>query len=315
MGETVISTEGLTRRFGEKVAVDHLTFEVRTGEVFGYLGHNGAGKTTTVRLLNGVLGPNGGQATVLGLSPVDEGARLRLRTGVLTETPSFDERLTARENLRFFAELYDVPEAEVGRRVEAILATFDLADRGNDKVGAYSKGMKQRLALARTMVHRPDILFLDEPTAALDPVAARQVHEIISRTSRQEGRTVFLCTHNLMEAQQLCDRVAVLEHGRIVALGTPAELGRQFAHGSGLEIEVAGEHVELALTTLRSLDGKHDAKAEGALITVQGVGREEIPTVVSRLATVGVRVYRVAPGEASLEDVYFAIHAREGGGR
>jgi ABC-2 type transport system ATP-binding protein len=313
MGETVISAEGLTRRFGEKVAVDHLTFEVLAGEVFGYLGHNGAGKTTTVRLLNGVLGPNGGKAMVLGLSPVDEGARLRLRTGVLTETPSFDERLTARENLRFFAELYDVPPAEVGRRVEDILATFDLGDRGNDKVGAYSKGMKQRLALARTMVHRPDILFLDEPTAALDPVAARQVHEIISRTSRQEGRTVFLCTHNLLEAQQLCDRVAVLEHGRIVALGTPAELGRQFAHDIGLEIEVAKEDMGLALTTLQSMDGKHDAKAEGALITVQGVGREGIPAVVSGLATAGVRVYRVAPGEASLEDVYFAIHAREGG--
>lgn len=314
MREAVIAVEGLTRRFGEKVAVDRLTLEVYRGEVFGYLGHNGAGKTTTVRLLNGVLGPNEGKVRVLGLSPVDEGAEVRRRTGVLTETPSLEERLTARQNLRYYADLYGVPVEEVDGRVEALLRTFDLADRGDEKVGGYSKGMKQRLALSRVLLHRPELLFFDEPTAGLDPVAGRQVHEIISRLSREEGRTVFLCTHNLVEAQQLCDRVAVLENGKLVALGTPSELGRQFGHAAGLDLEVSIEDVPLALSTLRSADGVGEMEAQGGVISVQRTSRDLIPGLVSALATAGVRIYRVSPHEASLEDVYFALHERRGGG-
>jgi ABC-2 type transport system ATP-binding protein len=173
--EIVILTEGLTRRFRSKVAVDSLSLQVSRGEVFGFLGHNGAGKTTTVRLLNGVLAPSEGRSLVLGLDPVTQGPALRRRTGVLTETPSLDERLTARENLTFFADVWGVPERSVRDRVQKLLATFDLEDRAGDKVGGYSKGMKQRLALARALIHDPDLIFLDEPTAGLDPVASRRV--------------------------------------------------------------------------------------------------------------------------------------------
>jgi ABC-2 type transport system ATP-binding protein len=309
MTGAVIEARGLTRRFGETVAVDHLTLEVYRGEVFGYLGHNGAGKTTTVRLLNGVLGPSEGDVRVLGLSPVEEGAELRRQTGVLTETPSLEERLTARENLRYYAELYDVPAGDVDGRVDEMLAMFELSERANEKVGGYSKGMKQRLALSRVLMHRPELLFFDEPTAGLDPVATRQVHEIITRLSK-EGRTIFICTHNLVEAQQLCDRVAVLEHGKLVALGTPAELGRQFGHAGGLEVEVAAEDVERALSTLRSADGAREVSGAGSVVTVQGTPREKIPGLVAALAHAGVRVYRVAPQVPSLEDVYFALHER-----
>ena len=226
MADFAIETRGVSRRFGEIVAVDDLSLQVRAGEVFGCLGHNGAGKTTTVRLLNGVLQPDRGDARVLGLDPRRDGPALRARTGVVTESASLDARLTARDNLGIYADLFGVPRDEVAPRTEALLARFGLADRADDRVATYSTGMRQRLMLARALLHEPEIMFLDEPTAGLDPVAARQVHELIGRLAREERRTVFLCTHNLVEAQRLCDRVAVLEHGRLAALGTPGELAR-----------------------------------------------------------------------------------------
>jgi ABC-2 type transport system ATP-binding protein len=190
----VIVVDGLSRHFGEVVAVDHLELEVYPGEVFGFLGHNGAGKTTTVRLLNGVLAPDGGTVRVLDLDPVDDGPALRRRTGVLTETPSLDERLTGRENLEIYAELYDVLRAKVPGRVSFLLETFELDHRADDKVGGYSRGMKQRLALARALLHEPEILFLDEPTAGLDPVATRRVHDMVTRLSHKEQRCSFAPT-------------------------------------------------------------------------------------------------------------------------
>lgn len=314
MGEyPVIATNGLTRHFGDVVAVDGLALEVYAGEVFGCLGHNGAGKTTTVRLLNGVLTPSAGAARVLGLDPLADGPALRRRTGVLTETPSLEERLTAGENLHIYAELYGVPEAEVPRRIEAMLETFELADRAGEQVGAYSRGMKQRLALARALLHEPELLFLDEPTAGLDPVATRHVHRLIARLSREKGRTVFLCTHNLTEAQRLCDRVAVLEHGRLVALGTPAELARQLGSSARLEVEIDPGGVAPALEVLRSFPGITEATSNQELITVLGAERDRIPDLVAALAEAGVRIYRVTPQEPSLEDVYFALHGVEEG--
>ena len=218
----VITTESLTRRFDEITAVDRLDLTVHAGEVLGFLGHNGAGKTTTVRLLNGVLAPSSGKARVLGLDPAEDGPELRARTGVLTETPAVDERLTGYENLSIFGELYRVLEADLPGRVDELLGLFQLEDRAHDRVSEYSKGMKQKLALARALIHEPDVLFLDEPTAGLDPVITRQVHDLIREQSRSGDRTVFLCTHNLDEAQRLCDRVALLQNGRMIALGSPA---------------------------------------------------------------------------------------------
>lgn len=307
----IIVTDELTRRFGDTLAVDHLTLEVYAGEVFGVLGHNGAGKTTTVRLLNGVLVPSDGTARVLGLSPVRDGPALRRRTGVLTETPSLDERLTGRENLTIYADLYGVPQADVSHRVDTALGTFALADRADEKVRAYSKGMKQRLALARAIIHNPEILFLDEPTSGLDPVSARHVHQLITHLSHQEGCTVFLCTHNLAEAQKLCDRVAVLRHGRAVALGTPRELARRLVHNLSLEIEVGSEKAPAALDALRASPGVTGVMQDDGTITVTGAGREAAPDLVASLVRAGVRIYRVAPQEPSLEDVYFALEGEK----
>lgn len=309
----VIVTEGLTRRFGDVVAVDRLTLEIHPGEVFGFLGHNGAGKTTTVRLLNGLLAPDSGTVRVLDLEPLHDGPALRRHTGVLTETPSLDERLTGRENLEIYAELYDVPRPEAAGRVESLLEGFELAHRADEKAGAYSKGMKQRLALARALLHEPDILFLDEPTSGLDPVGARRVHELITRLSQEQRRTVLLCTHNLAEAQKLCGRVAVLEQGRLVALGTPVELARRLGRSQRLEIDVAPEQVPATLEVLEASLGISDPERHNGKVAVVGADRETIPDLVAALVEGGVRIYGITPQEPSLEDVYFALQGEEVG--
>lgn len=290
------------------MAVDDLTLEVGQGEVFGLLGHNGAGKTTTVRLLNGVLTPHGGTLTVLGLSPIDDGPALRQKTGVLTETPSLYEQLTARENLTVFADLYSIPKHEVKDRVTDMLTMFDLQNRANEKVGGYSKGMKQRLALARAFLHEPEMLFLDEPTAGLDPVAAKQVNDLILHLSQKENRTVLLATHNLHDAQRLCDRVAVLEYGRIVAIGTPVDLSSQTTHNLTLEIEVDVGQVQQSVTLLQTFADVSELSHEKSMVTISGMKRDAIPDMLSKLVGDGVRVYRVMPQEPTLEDVYFALH-------
>lgn len=304
----VIHAHNLTRRFGQTLAVDRLSLEVWPGEVVGLLGHNGAGKTTTIRLLNGVLAPESGVVQVLGLSPTEDGSSLRRRTGVVTETPSLEERLTGAENLRYYADLYDVRPGRVQSRIGDLLATFGLVNRAGEKVAGYSRGMKQRLALARALIHEPDLLFLDEPTAGLDPVGARQVHELIMQLSAAEGRTIVMCTHNLNEAQRLCHRVAVMEHGRLLALGTPAELASRWVTRQRLVIEVDPGQVRPARDRLSSLPAaasvSYQANGEFAL---QGVDREQVPEIVGSLAAAGVRIYRVSPQEATLEDVYFAL--------
>ena len=313
--DAVISTQQLTRRFGKTLAVDALTLEIAEGEVFGFLGHNGAGKTTTVRLINGVLAPTSGSVRVFGLDPQRDGAKIRARTGVLTETPALDDRLTARATLTYFADMFGVPKANVRRRVDELLDLFDLGQRGNDKVGGFSKGMRQRLALARTLLHDPQIVFLDEPTSGLDPSATRDVHQMIQRL-RAAGHTVFLATHNLAEAERLCDRVAVLARGRALAIGSIAELAERLNRGHRLLIEVDGERQAQVRSLLSPLpqikqieetqDGNGFAPG-GALLRVHGVVRAESPAVVAHLAAAGVPLYRVEPDTASLEDVYFAL--------
>jgi len=311
---TTIVTQGLCKQFGETVAVDQLDLEIAQGEIFGFLGHNGAGKTTTVRLLNGVLTRSAGAISVLGMDPDRDGAKIRARTGVLTETPALDDRLTARETLRYFAAMFGVPRARITPRVDELLERMDLAERGNDKVGSFSKGMRQRLALARTLLHSPEIVFLDEPTSGLDPVGAREVHQLIARL-RRENRTVFLCTHNLFEAERLCDRMAILARGKVLAMGTLNELAGQLKHGHRTRIEIDGEQAATAQAALADcwpslqveLLEERGFAGVATVLLVHGGGRALVAQMVGVLSGAGVRIYRVEPDEPSLEDVYFQL--------
>ena len=308
-----VRAENLVRHFGKTTAVDGLSFVVGAGETFGLLGHNGAGKTTTIRLLNGVLARDAGAAAVLGLDPAVDGVAVRARTGVLTETPSLDERLTANENLSFFGRLYGLSGTPLADQVGALLGAFGLADRAHDRVAGFSRGMKQRLALARTLLHDPDILFLDEPTAALDPVAARDVHALVEGFRRDRRRTVVLTTHNLVEAQRLCDRVMIMGRGRALAIGSPAELARSLGDARTVDLEVAPEDRDAALRVLQEAAvGDVAAGPDGLTLRIET--RDAIPTVVAALARANVAIYRVAEREPELEAAYFALHARSADG-
>lgn len=303
----LIETRKLCRNFDQLKAVDRLNLEVYPGEVVGLLGHNGAGKTTTVRLLNGLLKPTSGRVRVLGLDPFSEGSVLRVKTGVLTETPSLDERLTGRENLTIFADLYQVEQEHVTRRVDFLLDQFDLRARGDDPVRDFSKGMKQRLALARTLIHDPQLLFLDEPTAGLDPVSTRDVHDLI-RSSTAEGKTVLLCTHNLEEAQKLCHRVAVLREGRVIASGTPRELGQKISGQSRVKVDVARADLSRALDLFRDQEFAAEINQRSEMIELRGIERSDIPALIEHAVSRKLNIYQVVISQPTLEDIYFALH-------
>jgi len=307
----IIEVKQLERVFGTNRAVDGMTFHVEPGEVFGLLGPNGAGKTTTVRLLNGILPPSGGSARVFGLDPATDGQRVRQQTGVLTETPALYERSTARQNLEFFGTLAGIPEQTLGQKVTDILAFFGLQDRANDKVETYSKGMKQRLALARALVHEPPLLFLDEPTSGLDPEAAQHVNALIADLSHRNGQTIILATHNLVEAQRLCDRVAVMNKGRILAMGSLKELSRKLWPVTWVDITFWRAPAESALGALKAQRGVMQVTGQGEAWQVQVESDEAIPQVVQRLVADGASILKVNPRDYTLEDIYFALQAGE----
>ena len=301
MTSPAITADRLSLAFGDVRAVDGLKLDVQPGEVFGLLGHNGAGKTTTVRLLNGLLLPDSGSAAVLGLDPWRDGPALRRRAGVLTEVAALDGRLTAREILSFHGRLYEL--SELGRRVDEMLDLFGLSAERDKRVGGFSKGMRQRLALARAFLTDPELLFLDEPVAALDPVAARQVHELILAHVRGRGRTVLLCTHNLVEAERLCDRVAVLESGRVLVEGAPSALLDDLDAPREVVFELHPEDAARAAAALP------EASPDGpSHLRVPKVRREAIPPLIHRLSSAGIRLFQVTRVEPTLEEIYFGLH-------
>lgn len=298
---------GVTRRFGRVTALDGLDLEVTPGEVVGLLGHNGAGKTTTVRLLSGLLAPDAGVVRVGGRDPVVDGPAVRAQLGVLPADAVVDARLTGRQNLRFTAEVHGLRRGEVDDRIAAILAVFSLWERADDRAATYSSGMRQRLALAQVLLPDPAVLLLDEPTVALDPVAARQVRRAIAGLASDHRRTVLLCTHDLAEAEQLCDRVVVLERGRVVAQGSPAELAA--AHGAGgvlVEVDPADQPI-----AYRELAARSEALVEvvrPGRLRASDLPREQVPGLIRALAAAGAVVFEVRRLEPSLESVYLALH-------
>jgi ABC-2 type transport system ATP-binding protein len=303
-----IETTHLTRAFGSLVAVDDLTLAIAEGTVFGFLGPNGAGKTTTVRLLSALIAPTRGTATVAGYRLGEHNEAIRQAVGILTETPGLYERLSAWQNLLFFAELYDLSAERAASQIERYLRLLDLWDRRDDKVGGFSKGMRQKLAIARALLHEPQVIFLDEPTAGLDPEAARVVRDFIKHL-RTEGRTIFLTTHNLPEADELCDTIGVFR-SRLLRLGTPATL-RAGMFGMGTQVRVVGDAARW-IETVRVLPFVHDAQAEDGTLSVSlDHPDEQNPALVQALVQAGAQIRAVEPLSHSLEEVYLELVENE----
>jgi ABC-2 type transport system ATP-binding protein len=299
-----IETQQLTRRFGERSAVDGLTLTVPTGTVFAFLGPNGAGKTTTVRMLTGLIAPSSGTARVAGYDVVHDPAAVRRRVGMLTETPGLYERLSALDNVRFFGRLAGLSAHEATSRAERYLRTLGLWERRNDRIGSFSKGMRQKVALVRALLHEPEVIFFDEPTSGLDPAAARLVLDFIKQL-RAEGRTIFLTTHNLAEADELADLVGIFK-GRLLHQDTPAAL-RNRLFGRGSTVRLAGpahiwEHAVRGLTFVQHVT------AEGSTLRITLDDPEtHNPHLVRTLVQAGADIRAVTPVTHSLEAVYLEL--------
>ncbi len=306
MPEIVIRTEALTRDFDALRAVDNLNLEVPAGTIFGFLGPNGSGKTTTIRMLLGLLEPSAGRAEVLGFDVPRQADEIRLRAGALLEHHGLYERFSAWDNLEFYGRVWRLPRRERHARIEELLRRLDLWERRREAVGRWSRGMKQKLAVARALLHRPQIVFLDEPTAGLDPVAAPSLRQDLAGLVQREGVTVFLTTHNLAEAEKLCHLVAVISAGRLLALGRPDELRAR----AGLRAEIAARLVDE--TTLDALRRRAEIAAaewrDGRLLVELHPGAE-LAGVIAMLVESGVRIEEVR--KASLEDVFLTLIEEE----
>jgi len=298
----VIETRGLTRRFNSLLAVDNLNLHVNEGEIFGLLGPNGAGKTTTIRMLTCLIAPSAGEATVNGLRVGQDDTAIRRCVGILTESPGLYEKLSAYQNLAFYADLYEVENRD--SQVEKYLRMLDLWDRRNETVAGFSKGMKQKLAIARALIHEPKVLFLDEPTAALDPQAAKTVREFIQEL-KSEKRTIFICTHNLSEAEHLCDRVAVLKT-RLIAVDTPENLRRQlFGRKTVIQLKTVEPRM---IASVRALDFVQDVQqVNNSLVVRLSTPEEQNPIIVQKLVQAGAQVQFVTELQHSLEDIYLTL--------
>jgi len=298
----MIQTQDLTKHFGETLAVKGLNLEVAEGEVFGFLGPNGAGKTTTVRMLTSLIAPTSGSAVVNGFTIGKDDKKIRQTVGILTESPGMYENLSAEYNLQIYANLYEVKD--VGGQVEKYLRMLGLWERRFDEAGTFSKGMKQKLAIARALLHEPRILFLDEPTAGLDPEAAHLVRDFIEEL-RKEGRTIFLCTHNLDEADRLCDRIGVFKT-HLLVVDSPANLRTQVF---GRKVVFHLKHVESAyLDLLRGMTFIKEARAvDDKLVATLDDPEGQNPEIIRSLVEAGAEIRFVGELRHSLEDVYLQL--------
>ena len=298
----MIHTEKVSKQFGKVLAVDNLSLDVREGEVFGFLGPNGAGKTTTVRILTSLIGMTRGSATVAGFEVGRQDTDIRRSVGILTETPGMYDNLPAETNLRIIAELYEVKD--VKGQVEKYLKMLGLWDRRLDSAGTFSKGMKQKLAIARALLHEPRILFLDEPTAGLDPEASHLIREFIAEL-RKEGRTIFLCTHNLDEADRLCDRIGVFKT-RLLVMDTPANL-RQSVFGRKVVVHLRTADDGMA-SLVRSLPFVREVnRVDNKLVVNLEDPETRNPELIRVLVNSGADVVFVGELRHSLEDVYLQL--------
>jgi ABC-2 type transport system ATP-binding protein len=301
---TAIAAKGLSRRFGSIHAVEGLTLNVPSGIVFGFLGPNGAGKTTTLHLLLGIVEPSAGSAQVAGFDVRTHPTDVRRRCGALLEHNGLYERLTARENLELQARMHGLSRAETASRTRDLLEGIGLWERRDDTLGTWSRGMKQRLAIARTLLHGPEVVFLDEPTAGFDPPAAVALREELRTLVRKEGVTVFLTTHNLPEAEAVCDQVAVLRNGRLLAVGRPGSLRGDDA--PRLEVR-GGPFGARLLAGLRKRKDVAGAEVRDGALHLTLLPKAKAAPIVEALVTAGVAVEEVRRARTSLEEDFLAL--------
>lgn len=300
-----IETHGLTRDFEGLRAVDNLSIRVEPGTVFGFLGPNGSGKTTTIRLLLGLIPPTSGQSTVLGYDSARDGDEIRARTGALLEHPGLYERMTASENLEFFARIWRLSSSERERRIRNLLEHLGLWERRDDRIGSWSRGMRQKLAIARTLLHHPPLVFLDEPTAGLDPIASASLRNDLASLARVEGVTVFLTTHNLAEAERLCDHVAVILNGRLLDSGPTERLMRSMAgRRVNVRIHPIPDDLDDVLTTENGVVS-YVIRTEGIEIELDAA--TEPGQIVAALVKRGIRVDEMAAQRGTLEEAFLNL--------
>ncbi len=301
---SLIRTERLTKNFGEFVAVNKVTLSVEAGEILALLGPNGAGKTTTVRMLASILKPTSGEATIAGYDVVDDARTVRSVVGLLTEFPGLYHRMPALDYLHFFGQLQGLPRPEREERIERLMIRFGMWEARRQRLGEYSKGMRQKIALIRALLHDPQVLFLDEPTSAMDPHSAKMVRDAIVDL-RSSHRAIILCTHNLVEAETLADRIAIIKEGAIIALGTPLELKVRLLGNPVLEMQLAGP-LDGLLPAIESLVAIEE-RGETWFRYRTGAPQEVNPLLVQRLADEGAHIITLSEVPRSLEDVYLRI--------
>ena len=292
-------------------ALKGVSFRVRRGELFGLLGPNGAGKTTTIKILTTLLEPSGGTARVLGLDVRRDAREVRRRINLVAEGErTLYWRLSAYENLKYFARIYYVPKREEKERIERLLKLVGLWERRNDLVMNFSRGMKQRLAIAKALINDPDVLFLDEPTLGLDVQSAIFVREFVRKLVEEEKKTVLLTTHYMAEAEELCDRIAIIDHGRIIALDTPEGLKRLVREEETVEIRVRDARPEAVLESPFKMAVSGEEPERGILTLRAQVDEEELPKVVEWLVKRGAKILSVERKEPTLEDVFIKLTGR-----
>lgn len=305
MTPNAIRTEKLCRDFASLRALEDLSLEVPTGSVFGFLGPNGAGKTTTIRLLLGLLEPSEGNAQVLGFDIRSQADQIRLNSGALLEHNGLYDRLSAENNLEFYGRVWKLTAEERQARIRELLTNLDLWDRRKEPVANWSRGMKQKLAMARALLHRPALLFLDEPTSGLDPAAAARLRDDLENLVEREGVTVFLNTHNLAEAERLCQQIGIIHRGKLVANGSPADLRSQ-AGSPQLEISGTGFTAEVVQDLLKRPEVA-SVEQNNKRLTVQLNEAIETAPLVSMVVSKGVQVEEVVKTQSSLEEVFLRL--------
>lgn len=309
MTASAIRISNLTRIFDSVHAVDGISFEVPPGIVFGFLGPNGAGKTTTIRLLLGLLEPTSGEVEVLGFNPRTQGEQVRERCGALLEHSGLYERLSAYDNLDFYARIWRIPANERQARIKELLSHVNLWERRDEISGNWSRGMKQKLAVARTLLHRPALVFLDEPTAGLDPIASSALREDLATLAKSEGVTIFLTTHNLAEAEKLCQQLGVIRQGKLVATGSPDELRR---NSGKPRLEISGSGFgEQVVAALKNQPQVAAVSAGDNHLLIEFKEPSSSAPFVSLLVSAGAQIEEVHKGKADLEEAFLSLLEEE----